>query len=332
MTPPKTFEEALQHGKTIHDKLPNVYGMNAFPNIMAFVAADLPVLNKDKTKAVFNSPKHVEFVQQYVEGYKNGAIATGVIGKEERELPQNMKNEQIAISTMVGAFHLTDYEKNAPDVYKEVKVIPAVQYEGGVNPIKGIQTFVVPKGSEHPKEAADLALFVTNPENQLEFCKKVPIFPSTVETMKDPFFTDFQVKTKGDQARKIMIESMEDLVLDNLGIPQSVPQELIEAARIDGAGRIRIVWNVIVPLLRPFIAVCLILSSMGAMQVFASIYMMTDGGPLNSTINLTYYVYEEAFTRLDMGYATAMGMVLWLIMVVLSAIHYRLTKGGEAIQ
>jgi putative chitobiose transport system substrate-binding protein len=216
--PPANLDEALQHGKLIHQKLSNVYGSNTFPNIMLMVAEGLPILSPDKKKAVFNSPQHVQFVQKFVDAYKTGAISSGVIGKEERSLPQNLENEQVAIATMQGAFNLTKIEKNAPNVFQKIKVTPPMKGKAGIIPLKGIQTLVVPKASAHPKEAADFAKFVTSPENQLAFCKLVPIFPSTEQTLKDPFFTQFEVKTKQDEARKIMVSSMKEVVSDTLGI------------------------------------------------------------------------------------------------------------------
>lgn len=110
---------------------------------------------------------------------------------------------------------------------------------------------------------------------------------------------------------------------------QSISQELVEAAKIDGANRLRVLWHVYLPQLRPTIAVTLVLSTLASVQMFTSIYIMTGGGPLDSTLSLPLYVYQKAFVELDMGYATAMGMVLWLILMILTFINFKLSRGGQ---
>ncbi|MBA4542197.1 MULTISPECIES: carbohydrate ABC transporter permease [Thermoactinomyces] len=110
---------------------------------------------------------------------------------------------------------------------------------------------------------------------------------------------------------------------------QSIAQELVEAARIDGANRLRVLWHVYLPQLRPTIAVTLVLATLGSVQMFTSIYIMTGGGPLDSTLSLPLYIYQKAFVELDMGYATAMGMVLWLILMILTFINFKLSRGGQ---
>jgi putative chitobiose transport system permease protein len=110
---------------------------------------------------------------------------------------------------------------------------------------------------------------------------------------------------------------------------QSISQELVEAARIDGANRLRVLWHVYLPQLRPTIAVTLVLSTLASVQMFTSIYIMTGGGPLDSTLSLPLYIYQKAFVELDMGYATAMGMVLWIILMILTFINFKLSRGGQ---
>lgn len=111
---------------------------------------------------------------------------------------------------------------------------------------------------------------------------------------------------------------------------QNVSKDLIEAAKIDGATANRILWHVYLPHLRPIIAVTLILSTIATVQIFTSVYMMTGGGPLDSTISLPLYIYKRAFEQLDMGYATAMGMVLWVILMILTVINFKMTRGEKA--
>lgn len=110
---------------------------------------------------------------------------------------------------------------------------------------------------------------------------------------------------------------------------QAVSRDLIEAARLDGASSFRVLWHVYIPQLRPIIAVVLILSTMEAVRVFTSVYVMTGGGPLDSTISLPVYVYRKAFVELDMGYASTIGIVLWLILVVMTILNFKISRGSE---
>lgn len=108
---------------------------------------------------------------------------------------------------------------------------------------------------------------------------------------------------------------------------QSIPRELYEAAAVDGAGAWNRLVRVTVPVLRPYIAVVVVLAALDSMQVFTSVFVMTDGGPQDATLTLGYYIYDEAFDEFNMGYASAMGLVLWAILVVFSLFSYRLTRG-----
>src|SRR5699024_951028 len=111
---------------------------------------------------------------------------------------------------------------------------------------------------------------------------------------------------------------------------QAISKDLVEAARLDGANNVKVLWHVYIPQLRPVIAVVLVLSTMEAVRVFTSIYVMTGGGPLDSSISLPLYVYEKAFVEMDMGYASTIGIVLWIILMFITYFNFRLTKGGEA--
>lgn len=108
---------------------------------------------------------------------------------------------------------------------------------------------------------------------------------------------------------------------------QAIPQELHDAAAVDGAGWWRRFRHVTVPLIRPYAAVCLVLGGIMAMQSFASVYVMTRGGPTGATTTLGYYIWTEAFEHFDFGYASAVGLVLWLFLVVFAVANYRLTRG-----
>jgi len=101
----------------------------------------------------------------------------------------------------------------------------------------------------------------------------------------------------------------------------SVPQELYDACDIDGANFVRKHLTVTVPHIMPTIALVSTISTISAMKVFAEIYVMTKGGPLDSTKTIVYYIYERAFENLDLGYASALAVVLLIIVMAFSLIN-----------
>lgn len=101
----------------------------------------------------------------------------------------------------------------------------------------------------------------------------------------------------------------------------SVPKELYEACDIDGASTLKKHLTVTIPHIMPTIALVSTISAISAMKVFAEIYVMTKGGPLNSSKTIVYYIYERAFENLDLGYASAMAVVLLVIVMVFSLIN-----------
>ena len=101
----------------------------------------------------------------------------------------------------------------------------------------------------------------------------------------------------------------------------SVPKELYEACDIDGANFITKHLTVTIPHIMPTIALVTTISAISAMKVFAEIYVMTKGGPLNASKTIVYYIYERAFENLDLGFASAMAVVLLGIVMVFSLIN-----------
>lgn len=101
----------------------------------------------------------------------------------------------------------------------------------------------------------------------------------------------------------------------------SVPNELYEACDIDGASFLRKHLTVTIPHIMPTIALVSTISAISAMKVFAEIYVMTKGGPLNSSKTIVYYIYERAFENLDLGFASAMAVVLLIVVMIFSLIN-----------
>jgi multiple sugar transport system permease protein len=107
---------------------------------------------------------------------------------------------------------------------------------------------------------------------------------------------------------------------------QDVPRELYEAAEIDGAGIWGRLFNVTIPMLSPVIFFNLIMAIIGTLQVFTIPYIMTQGGPARSTYFYTMYLYDNAFTFLRMGYASAMAWMQLLIILALTAFAFWTSK------
>jgi multiple sugar transport system permease protein len=107
---------------------------------------------------------------------------------------------------------------------------------------------------------------------------------------------------------------------------QSIPEELYEAATIDGAGRWEKFRDVTWPLLKPTTFFIIVTSIIGASQVFGQVYVMTNGGPNNTTTTIVHQIFQNAFSFLRMGYAAAMAFVLFLIIFAISMLNWRFFK------
>jgi multiple sugar transport system permease protein len=105
-----------------------------------------------------------------------------------------------------------------------------------------------------------------------------------------------------------------------------IPQVFYEAARIDGAGRWQQFRHITVPLLQQTTVFVIITGVIGAMQVFTPMYIMTDGGPVNSTKTYVFHLFDKAFGIYRFGYASAMAFILFAIILVLTLIQLRLTR------
>jgi putative chitobiose transport system permease protein len=112
-----------------------------------------------------------------------------------------------------------------------------------------------------------------------------------------------------------------------LGGLQGIPAELYEAAELDGSEGWRKHVDITLPLLRPYITLVAVISAIAATKVFEEVFLMTQGGPADSTRTLVYYVYDQAFAELEISYACTVGLALFLLVLLLTAI--RLAFGGE---
>ncbi|RFS81952.1 sugar ABC transporter permease [Actinomadura spongiicola] len=107
---------------------------------------------------------------------------------------------------------------------------------------------------------------------------------------------------------------------------QDIPPSLVEAARIDGAGRWNIFRHVTLPSVRPVTTFVVIWQSLVAMQLFDLVYATTRGGPLGSTAVVVYFIYNQAFKVFDAGYGAAAAYVLAVVLLALGGVRYLLTR------
>ena len=105
---------------------------------------------------------------------------------------------------------------------------------------------------------------------------------------------------------------------------QAVPKSYLEAAMIDGAGAWQRFRYVTLPQLRPVLFFVLVIETIGAFQVFDAMYVMTGGGPVRSSYSLVYFLYDSGFKYFDFGYASALGLVLFLIVLIVSLVQRQL--------
>jgi len=107
---------------------------------------------------------------------------------------------------------------------------------------------------------------------------------------------------------------------------QSVPEELYDAASIDGAGAVRRFFSITLPMLAPTLVFISVITMIGYFQLFAEPYVMTQGGPLRSTTSVVLLMYEEGFRWWRMGYAASIAFVLFIVILIATLLQFRLQR------
>ena len=108
---------------------------------------------------------------------------------------------------------------------------------------------------------------------------------------------------------------------------QGIPRELYEAAELDGSHGWRQHLDITLPLLRPYVTLVAVVSSIAATKVFEEVFLMTQGGPADATRTIVYYVYDQAFAELEISYACTLGLALFLLVLLLTLL--RLAFSGD---
>lgn len=109
-----------------------------------------------------------------------------------------------------------------------------------------------------------------------------------------------------------------------MGALQSLPESLNEAARIDGANRFQVFFRIQLPQLIPVVGFVSMITTVGCVNIFEPIAMMTSGGPLDSTTTIVYLLYDRAFNGLQMGYGSAIAVVLLVIIITLTVLQNKI--------
>lgn len=114
-----------------------------------------------------------------------------------------------------------------------------------------------------------------------------------------------------------------DMILFLAGL-QGIPKETYEAAEVDGAGIFQVFWHITLPLLKPVTMMVSTLTLVNVVQLFDQIYVMTNGGPGTSTLTMVQYMYTSAFTNYELGYGSAIEVVILVLLMVLITVQNRI--------
>lgn len=110
---------------------------------------------------------------------------------------------------------------------------------------------------------------------------------------------------------------------------QAIPGDLYEAGKLDGAGSWRIFWSITLPLLRPTLLFVVVVNTLNSLQIFDLPFILTQGGPVNSTNTMVMYMYDTAFEFLRIGRATSMAVLLFGLIFVITLVQLRLLRERE---
>jgi multiple sugar transport system permease protein len=111
---------------------------------------------------------------------------------------------------------------------------------------------------------------------------------------------------------------------------QMIPKEIYESARTEGANEWQMFRRLTLPLLRPVLSLVLVITLIGSFQVFDTVAVTTSGGPADATRVVQYYIFDLAFQRLDFGYASAVSVVLLVVLAIITAVQLKLTRANES--
>jgi len=189
--PPRTIDEMLEMGRIIHRET-GKYGVSwrhhpslgAPPWVLLRLDGCWPLFDEGRSRTLINNPRARAVFQKWIDAYQDGVLPPEALAASHRDDVNWFIEGRTAIIPFSGGW-ITRYF----DPSFDAKAVPAPQPRGALGLVPASnQILVVPKSSPHAREAVDFGLFVTNDENQLEFCRRVAILPSTKKAAADSFF------------------------------------------------------------------------------------------------------------------------------------------------
>lgn len=110
---------------------------------------------------------------------------------------------------------------------------------------------------------------------------------------------------------------------------QAIPSHVYEVASLDGASPWQTFWRITMPLLRPVMVLVLVVTVIGSFQVFDTVAVTTNGGPINATRVIQLYIYQKAFTESDFGYGSALSVILFIILAIVAFLQMKFLQGNK---
>lgn len=212
---PKDYPQVVDLAQKIYDAA-DTYGTTVIPSGTVMRYHGITMISDDKSTAAFNSPEAVAVIERYKDAYGKKAISPAAISSTANATYQVFDTGQVGfmIST---PYILAFLKKNSPKAYADLEMTPAPRTAEGKFLLDGMQTLVVPAKSKNPATAAAFIQFITNAKNQVDFCKLVPIYPSSLEAIADPFFKEETGNVLEDRAKQMIAEELPDTVYVSYG-------------------------------------------------------------------------------------------------------------------
>lgn len=212
--PPTNYRDLLALAQTVYDST-GTYGTLIRDWEGYLVYQGVKLISDDKKKAAFNTPEAIAAVEALKKAVDSKAMAPGVTSTQGIP-PQWVNNGQVAF-VVSEPFVLAGLKADSPQAYADMGVGMAPATTDGSWVLSSIQTFVIPSGAKNPAAGANFLTFVTNAKNQVDFCKIVPIYPSSVDAIKDPFFTDTSDTSPSGVAKLVIAKELPKSVYTGMG-------------------------------------------------------------------------------------------------------------------
>lgn len=215
---PETLDDLDRMARQVSDKTDAVGLMPDVRIWNDWAMEGAPIVDRDKLEPLFTDKQSVAVLERYHELYRDKVMPPETLTEGYRGALDRYKAGSLAFLE-AGPQFLLRIKADAPSVYDATGIAPMPKTRTDTLPA-ATMSFVVPRSSKHKEEAIKLGLFLTSPEAQLEFCKLVPILPSTVESAKDPYFKAGGEDPLQAEAVRISLSQLPRARDFNLGLPR----------------------------------------------------------------------------------------------------------------